>query len=306
MGSDFWRRRLQNLKLVFKSAPYRKVLLIRIGLTILNRLLPKVQSLVIRDQGMDLLYDVRDRTITLYALALGNFHFGELKQVVDRLQGEGFGLGGLFLEIGGNIGSSTVSALHSGQFSYAHVFEPLPSNVEFIQRNVALNGFESCCEIVPKALSNQVGSSQMRVCEYNRGDNRVVNADKATPTATSYGEQYWQEIEIQTDTLDHYLQEKQIDPASISLIWMDTQGFEGFVLQGARQFLAARQVPICTEFWPYGLREAGCVSEFTEFVEEYFSAFLVIGDEKKYASKEIRQLLNTIPGVEHRDLILLP
>jgi hypothetical protein len=40
------------------------------------------------------------------------------------------------------------------------------------------------------------------------------------------------------------------------LIWVDVQGYEGYVLAGATQWLAAG-VPVCTEFWPYGLKRSG-------------------------------------------------
>lgn len=36
---------------------------------------------------------------------------------------------------------------------------------------------------------------------------------------------------------------------------MDTQGFEGHILSGAVSLIKA-QVPIVTEFWPYGLKRS--------------------------------------------------
>jgi hypothetical protein len=39
------------------------------------------------------------------------------------------------------------------------------------------------------------------------------------------------------------------------LLFIDTQGFEGYVLSGAKN-LIQKSVPIVMEFWPYGLNRA--------------------------------------------------
>ena len=36
---------------------------------------------------------------------------------------------------------------------------------------------------------------------------------------------------------------------------MDTQGYEGFIMEGAKAAIAAR-VPMVIEFWPYGMSRA--------------------------------------------------
>lgn len=44
-----------------------------------------------------------------------------------------------------------------------------------------------------------------------------------------------------------------------TLIWMDTQGFEGHILTGASKALAKR-TPLVIELWPYGMKRAGLFS----------------------------------------------
>ena len=41
-----------------------------------------------------------------------------------------------------------------------------------------------------------------------------------------------------------------------TMIWMDTQGFEGHILAGARNALAAR-TPMVLEFWTFAMNRAG-------------------------------------------------
>jgi hypothetical protein len=54
-------------------------------------------------------------------------------------------------------------------------------------------------------------------------------------------------MEIQSNTLDTLC---PVEPAENTLIWMDTQGYEGYVLAGARGWLDAG-TPLVMEFDPY-------------------------------------------------------
>ncbi len=53
-----------------------------------------------------------------------------------------------------------------------------------------------------------------------------------------------------------------IDPVT-TLIWMDTQGYEGHVLRGAKEILS-KGTPLVSEFWPYGLRRSGGYEYFLD------------------------------------------
>ena len=51
---------------------------------------------------------------------------------------------------------------------------------------------------------------------------------------------------------------------------MDTQGFEGHILSGAKKALELK-VPICFEFWPYGMKRTKSFSLLKEalIIAEY-------------------------------------
>ena len=53
---------------------------------------------------------------------------------------------------------------------------------------------------------------------------------------------------------------------------MDTQGFEGHILSGAKK-LIQNNVPVVTEFWPYGLNRTNGLSLFYDVLSrsEYTS-----------------------------------
>ena len=82
------------------------------------------------------------------------------------------------------------------------------------------------------------------------GDHRIHTGEHAN---SEFGEDNREIIEVTSSTLDHVVGE--IDPAD-TFLWMDTQGYEGFVLSGASIALK-HHVPMCVEFWPYGLERSG-------------------------------------------------
>ncbi len=43
----------------------------------------------------------------------------------------------------------------------------------------------------------------------------------------------------------------------VKYIWVDTQGHEGFVLDGAKKLLQSRKIPLFIEFWPDEMRRVG-------------------------------------------------
>ena len=50
---------------------------------------------------------------------------------------------------------------------------------------------------------------------------------------------------------------------SEAFLFMDTQGYEGHILSGAKNLIEAC-VPIMTEFWPYGLKRSNGIEMFYE------------------------------------------
>ena len=57
------------------------------------------------------------------------------------------------------------------------------------------------------------------------------------------------EINVECNTLDSQI--KNINPKE-TLIWIDTQGYEGLILKGAKNTLLTK-TPLVIEFWPFGM-----------------------------------------------------
>ena len=109
--------------------------------------------------------------------------------------------------------------------------------------------------------------------------------------------------------LDDLLDEHGIARADVGLLWMDVQGHEQHVLEGAPKLLAGN-VPLGVELWPYGLRRAGVEPEaFAEYLRVRFRSYYDLGERTPTArpTAELRAVLGQLQSYKSfADLLLMP
>lgn len=190
----------------------------------------------------------RDAGIGRMLACHGLLDYRGLETVVSLL-GPDFSRG-LLVDIGANIGSICVPAVSRGVFQHAIAIEPDPYNFSLLSTNVFINQVSSKITAHNLALGPRDGDSlTFELSESNFGDHRI----RTRLDAGLYEEDVRKTLTVRSDTLDTVVPE--LKPTS-SLIWMDTQGFEGHILTGAKKALAKRP-PLVIEFWPYGMNRAG-------------------------------------------------
>jgi FkbM family methyltransferase len=143
----------------------------------------------------------------------------------------------LMVEVGANIGTTTLQAVRLGATVLA--FEPEPWNYRLLRANLSVNDADSRVTAVRAGCSSSDRAGFMELSRVNSGDHRVSESGS---------------VPIELVTLDAYLKEHRIPADSVALLWIDTQGHEPDVLRGARDLLAARP-PLVAEFWPDMIRE---------------------------------------------------
>ena len=177
--------------------------------------------------------------------------------------------GTAFLDVGANIGTTTVPALLAHGFGSAVAIEPEPDNVLLLRLNVLLNGLESRVTVLPLAASSEVGSSEL-VVNRSRGGKHWIASDpgKLGPKRRAADTV----LKVETVTLDHLVDTGVLDPERTGLVWMDAEAHEGHILQGASSLLT-RGIPLVLEWNPLildragdrGMLERAVVAEYTHF-----------------------------------------
>jgi len=209
------------------------------------------------------LVNCRDHAISKVVFTTGGFEFEKFETALRllRLHTSIVDLD-LLVDVGANIGTVCIPAVARGLAREAVGIEPHPVNCMLLRANIALNslgGRVSVRECAAGGSENQ--ALMLEVSDDNWGDHRIAMTDDAG----AFGESSRKKIPVTSTRLDGLVQP---EPGRNMLIWMDTQGYEGFVLQGATSLIAAH-VPIVAEFWPYGMRRAGSYSLLREQLAGY-------------------------------------
>jgi FkbM family methyltransferase len=208
-----------------------------------------------------------------------------------------------FVDVGANIGTSTVAALREG-FARGVAVEPAPENLALLRQNMALNDLADRVEILAIAASDAEGTVRLALSEENWGDHRVVAGDGDLGRSKV--------VEVRAAPLDALVAAGQLRPEEIGLLWVDVQGHEGQVLAGASSVLAAG-AGVVTELWPEGLEANGGTAAFLAAVQQHFAAFIDMrerdeADKNAYETRSVATIESFLREMtdHHTDLLLLP
>ena len=150
---------------------------------------------------------------------------------------------GTVLDVGANLGIVSLVLAHRYPNRTIHAFEPNPSTVQSLERNIVLNQASNIV-VQDVAVGDTDGSIRFSAHPQNRGTARQTVKDT----------EYTQTVPCRT--LDTYVQEENI--GEIGLLKVDVEGYEKSVFEGAAEVLREQQACIVYfEVCPNLTRKAG-------------------------------------------------
>lgn len=183
----------------------------------------------------------------------------------------------LFVDIGANIGTHLLRAVRDGTFTEGVGVEMDAANFRLLTCNVVLNDRQRQVRLYNVAVSDRVGTVTMEQSTDNYGDHRVrpagdggigskvVRVDRGGEV---FAEHLRQTRQVETLTLDTLEATGGFTCDRQTLIWIDTQGHEGHVLDGGQGIFDREDRPfVVVEFWPYGLERSGGRTRLFQFLE---------------------------------------
>jgi FkbM family methyltransferase len=188
--------------------------------------------------GLKLYLDPTDEVITPTILVMGNWEAAETSWFLRTVKP-----GDTVVDAGANVGYYTlIGSRLVGDKGKVYAFEPEPASFELLQKNVRLNGLTNVV-LERKALSNHKGTLKLFIADTNKGDHRIYQPDGDSRPS----------FDVEAVRLDEYFKDHK---RGIDFLKMDTQGAEGFILEGMTGLLEGRTdgPTIFMEFWPYGLK----------------------------------------------------
>jgi FkbM family methyltransferase len=151
------------------------------------------------------------------------------------------------IDVGANIGLYTCVAARSLPADGLIVaFEPIPDNFSYLKMNLAQNGQIPDVRIEQTALGEQDGTVTIHLDDQ-------IGKHSISKSNTNGGD--GRNLQVSMRSLDSYCQQTAIGRAD--LIKIDVEGYDGFVLHGAKNMLDEFKPTVFVEFNPRALRNCG-------------------------------------------------
>jgi FkbM family methyltransferase len=229
-------------------------------------------------QGL-LTMSTHDRVITRSMFHYKQFEYDSSCKAIDFLKRMNFIPDDdiLLLDIGANIGMIGIGLLLSDKVSRVIAIEPEPKNFDHLTRNVEQNRLTSQMICLPLAIGDTETTLTMELSPDNLGDHRV-RSTQITATGEKYNESQRQTIQVKSVPLPDILDLDEVKNTLMnkpSMVWIDVQGYEGYVFKGAQDFLSTG-IPTVSEIWPYGILRSGMnLEQFATLVQSIWSDYWV-------------------------------
>lgn len=197
----------------------------------------------------------------------------------------------MLVDVGANIGPTTITVLGMLPEARAVAIEPAPENYRLLEQNIVANDLTRRVSLIHAAGAAASTKLLLELSPSNPGDHRIRAGTARGGRAT---------IEVPGRPLDEI---DAIPGGPLTLIWIDVQGFEVQVLAGADRLLASGS-PVVVEFWPEGLRRSQTLDQFLTLASKR-SIYELAADGPEVVTKlsDVLDRLDTIGG--HADLLLL-
>jgi FkbM family methyltransferase len=223
--------------------------------------------------GLEYIYTKEDMVIgdSMAAFDL-NFSESLIKtffELTDKYYGEKERTG-VFFDIGANIGTTSiyVKRLMNSNLKVIAI-EPGKKNYEMLKVNCIIN---QCDDIMTEniGMGEKAGTGYFHYHPGNSGGSRI-----------SVGNNSSDEI-VGIMALEQYCNEQGIEPDDIDYIWIDTEGFEAAILEGARGILHRHSVPLLQEYNPKDYNKRNQLERYFDTMSELYSSFI---DVEEYVNR---------------------
>jgi FkbM family methyltransferase len=204
-------------------------------------------------------------------------------------------VGGIMLDLGGNIGLTSIPRVILGDVVAAYCAEPDPLNYACLVGNVVDNGLQGM--VMPDWLAVGDRDGTVVLSRGRAAGSHHVLAGDAPADGVRVGPidpplRDGERVEVPCLTVDSWIARLRIDPDAITFVKVDVQGFELRVLRGASVLLAKRHVAWQLEMAPRTLEEAGTsVGDVCAALQQHFTHFI--------------DLNRAIDGARHRPIAAL-
>lgn len=220
-----------------------------------------------------------------------------LREILDTRE---LAVGRVMVDIGANVGTTSIPRALLGDFNHVYAIEPDPLNYACLVRNIVTNGLRGLVLPDCVALGDVNGEMTMRM-RRSGTHHLVTRADDISED---------ERVTVPCLTLDSWVNQMGIDLSDVAFIKCDTQGWDARVLAGATGVLTAPHIAWQIEFSPPMLQRSGAsIDDVFARVERHFTHFIDLrstGGDRVRRTRDLRAALAGIgsSGSRYTNLLL--
>jgi FkbM family methyltransferase len=205
----------------------------------------------------------------------------EFEPEIRRIMERDIQPGMVVVDIGANIGCHTLfMAQNVGRGGKVYAVEPGLDNLEFLQKNIQLNGFTNI-EVLPYATGEK---NQLR--EFYLHESSTMHSFYTSP------KDIVKTVLVQEVRLDDIIKDK------VDFVKIDIEGSEIETLKGMKNILQSNpELRLLVEWNPQALQKVGySVEALPEFLMKLGFSVFVINDEEQSHCCEIEKIMKLFEG----------
>lgn len=198
------------------------------------------------------------------------------------------------LDVGSNIGiHAAIGGRVLPEGGRIHCFEPVGANLRYLERNLARDDVLRKATVVRAAVGDQDGELKI-----------YLSKNSGTHSASRANAQGDGDFEIVPQlALDSYVAAKSI--TDVDLVKVDVEGFDGHVLRGAKQLMAAQRPAFFVEYIPRLLARCGFDHrDFIELISGYRHRYMINVTEERGVPISMTDLYSLARSDGNANLIL--
>jgi FkbM family methyltransferase len=188
----------------------------------------------------------------------------------EILQTRELAVGRVMIDIGANVGTTSIPRALLGDFTSVYAIEPDPANYACLVRNIVGNGVRGLVLADRAAIGDSNGEMTLR--SLKSGTHHLVTRALDVREA--------ERVTVPCVTLDAWVAQMGIDLAEVAFVKSDTQGWDARVLAGAAGVLTHKHIAWQIEFSPAMLERSGrSMDDVYDLIERHFTHFIDLRSE---------------------------
>ncbi len=190
---------------------------------------------------------------------------------------------GIFFDIGANIGTTSI-----------YVKKKINSDLKVIGIEAGKHNYDlfriNC--IINRC--DDITAEHFGLGEYEQDGYFAYNKENSGGSTITFSDNGSNEL-VRVISLQNYCQNKNISPNDIDYIWIDTEGFEASIIEGAREVLQEVKIPILHEYNPKIYRNYGQLERYFSTISELYNSFICVEEFRKKQCSDVRHPISTLP-----------